>query len=230
MGAAFAERLARDGHSVIVVDINDASNVVERIVSSGGRASGLVCDLGSPSAVDELGSEVARQFGGADILVNCAGIFPQASFEETTLEMWQNVIRVNLTSAFLLCKAFVPGMALRRFGRVINISSRTFWIPSSGYTAYIASKAGIIGLARAIASEYGRYGVTANVVAPGLTRTETSRRTVEPERFELLAKRQAIPKVGEPGDVVGAVSFLASQDSSYMTGQTMMVEGGWVRL
>lgn len=226
MGLAFAEHLAARGHVVVSADMS--AEFAHEPASAGIEL--VQCDVSDPGAVQALADRVHAAHGRADILVNAAGIFPQVDFEDTSLELWNRVLAVNLSAMFLTCQAFVPGMAERSFGRIINFSSRTVYIPSMGYSAYIAAKAGVIGLTRALATEYGPRGVTANVVAPGLIRSEGVAATIEPERFELLAARQPVNRVGTPGDAVAAMAFFAGDDAGFITGQTVVVDGGLVRL
>jgi 3-oxoacyl-[acyl-carrier protein] reductase/(S)-1-phenylethanol dehydrogenase len=230
LGAAFAQRLSRDGLRVAIADLADGAEVVAQVEENGGQAASFVCDVTDQAAVAALAAEVETAVGPVDVLINCVGIFPLVPFEETSLELFEKVVAVNLTGPFLTCKQFLPGMRERGWGRVVNVSSRTFWVTSRDYSAYIAAKAGVIGLTRALATEYGPHGVTANVIAPGLTRTDAARVNASDEFFELLAQRQAIPRVPVPEDLVGVASFLASDDSAFMTGQTFMVDGGLVRL
>jgi 3-oxoacyl-[acyl-carrier protein] reductase/(S)-1-phenylethanol dehydrogenase len=230
LGRAYAVRLAHDGATVVVADVADGSATLDLVRDAGGNGVALHCDVSDPKSVSDLARDVTGEFGRVDILVNNAGIYPMAGFRETTLELWNKVIGVNLTGTFLMCKAFIDGMAQRSYGRIVNIASRTYWINSTGYTHYIASKGGVIGLSRALATEYGAHGITVNVVAPGLVRTEHNEQVVEPERYAALLSRQAIPRLEEPGDLVGAISFLTSDDAAFITGQTLLVEGGMVRL
>jgi len=230
LGQAYAVRLAEDGATVIVADVADGSETIAKIQTIGGHGMALNCDVSDPASVAAFADAVMQAHGRVDILVNNAGIYPMASFRETTLDLWNKVLTVNLTGTFLLCKAFVDGMAERSYGRVVNIASRIYWINSPGYSHYIASKGGVIGLSRALATEYGPVGVTVNVVAPGLVRTEHNAQAVEPERYSVLASRQAIPRLEEPSDLVGAISFLTSDDAAFITGQTLLVEGGMVRV
>ncbi|PWJ76372.1 enoyl-ACP reductase-like protein [Pseudaminobacter salicylatoxidans] len=162
-------------------------------------------------------------------LVNNAGIYPWKSFEDTDFATWKKVLGVNLDGPFLMSKAFLPGMRARKYGRIVNVASTTFWLNAPQMTAYIASKGGVIGFTRALASEIGADGVTANVIAPGLTNTATMR-GVNEDIFEYLPKQQAIPRVIEPEDLVGVVSFLCSKDSGFVTGQTIATDGGQVRI
>jgi 3-oxoacyl-[acyl-carrier protein] reductase/(S)-1-phenylethanol dehydrogenase len=226
MGLAFAEHLAAKGVTVVAADMSQGF-AHEPAVSG---IELVQCDVSDPEQVQALADKVHGAHGRVDILVNAAGIFPQANFEDTSLELWNRVLAINLSAMFLTCQAFIPGMASRSFGRVINFSSRTFFIPSVGYSAYIAAKAGVIGLTRALATEYGPHGVTANVIAPGLIRSEGVAATVEPERFELLAQRQPVNRVGTPQDAVAAIAFFAGDDAGFITGQTLVVDGGLIRL
>jgi len=230
IGRAAAMRLARDVLTVILVDIDDPTDAAAGITALGGNASGYACDVTDERAVAALAGELGATHSSVDILVNCAGIFPQAPFADTDLDMWEHVLEVNLTSVFLMCKSFVPTMARSGYGRVVNISSGTFFVPAENYSAYISAKAGVIGLSRALASEYGSYGVTVNAIAPGLIRTLTSERLVEAEQFARVVTSQAIPREGTTSDIASAVAFLASEEASFITGQTLMVDGGLVRL
>jgi NAD(P)-dependent dehydrogenase (short-subunit alcohol dehydrogenase family) len=138
---------------------------------------------------------------------------------------------INLDSMFLTAKAFVPGMKRRGWGRIVNMASGTVATPVTGYTHYIASKNGVIGFTRALASDLGADGITVNAIAPSLTRT-TGTTITEPrsdDRFEYVAAMQSIKRIQVPEDLVGALSFLTSDDAAFITGQTYYVDGGWVR-
>ena len=230
LGQAYAERLALDGADVAIADVADATETLERVRRHGHRALAVSCDLSRQDSVDAFAQEVLAKLGRVDILVNNAGIYPEASFEDTTPELWRRVMAVNLDGPFYMCRALVAGMRERAYGRIVNVSSQTFFTPSMNYAPYIASKGGVIGLTRAIATEYGRYGVTANVIAPGLVRTPNNERSVDPSRYDLLVERQSIKRVAEPADLVGALSFLTSDDAAFVTGQTLLVNGGYARI
>jgi NAD(P)-dependent dehydrogenase (short-subunit alcohol dehydrogenase family) len=144
---------------------------------------------------------------------------------------------LNLDAVFLVTRAFAPGMKRRKWGRIVNVSSSTFNTVASGYTHYIASKGGVVGFTRALATEMANHGVTVNAISPSLTRTPgTEGREPRPgrasmdEEFDQIAKLQAIRRVQVPDDLVGVVSFLASEDAAFMTGQTLYVDGGMVRV
>jgi 3-oxoacyl-[acyl-carrier protein] reductase/(S)-1-phenylethanol dehydrogenase len=151
-------------------------------------------------------------------------------WDELTLDEFRRVLAVNLESAFLLCKACIPSMRAGNWGRIVNVTSRTFWLPVPDMAAYLASKGGVIGLTRALATELGADNITVNVIAPGLTRTATMEASTADAVFSMTANMQVIKRTQEPEDLVGLVSFLASDDSAFMTGQTLMVDGGLIRL
>jgi NAD(P)-dependent dehydrogenase (short-subunit alcohol dehydrogenase family) len=237
IGQAFAKRLAEDGVHIAVVDLGDGSETVKRVEAAGRTAHAFKCDVSSESAVAALAKEVTGKFSHVDIVVNCAGIFPQKNFEEMTFADWRQVMAINLDSTFLVTAAFTPGMRARKWGRVVNLASSTLGSVVTGFAHYVASKGGIVGFTRAAATDLAPYGITVNAIAPGLTRSPgTVARAPRPvfktmdEEFETVAQMQAIKRVEVPEDLVGAVSFLTSDDAAFMTGQTLAVDGGRVRL
>jgi NAD(P)-dependent dehydrogenase (short-subunit alcohol dehydrogenase family) len=230
IGQAYAKRLAAGGAKVIIADVGSTDDTCQQIIDEGGEAISATCDVSSPESVAQL-AEQAEAAGGVDILVHNAGIYPMSTFGDITFAEWRRVMAVNLDSAFLLAQAFVPGMRERGWGRVICIASGMFHSGSPGALHYVASKGGIIGFVRALAAEVGADGVTVNAVAPGLIRSHGT--TVGPHDelgiFDAVVAVQSIKRVGLPEDLTGAVSFLASDESSFMTGQTMLVDGGAAR-
>jgi 3-oxoacyl-[acyl-carrier protein] reductase len=229
IGQAFSKRLAAQGATVAVADIADATPTVESIKQSGGNAIAVRCDQTSETDVDKLRDTVEREFGGCDILVHCAGIYPTASIDEITFAQWRKVLSVNLDSVFLLVKAFLPGMKDRGWGRIVSVSSTTFHSGIGFNTHYTASKGGLIGFARSLASEVGDFGITVNTIAPGLTRTDTTVNGKPGEFgwFEMIRAQQAIKRTETPDDLTGTLAFLASDDAAFITGQTIVVDGGW---
>jgi NAD(P)-dependent dehydrogenase (short-subunit alcohol dehydrogenase family) len=222
LGQATARRLAKDGLDVAAVDVVEFEEPSAQLVHR--------CDVSSEEAVAELAAAVADRFGRCDVLVNCVGIYPFVPFEELAFADWRRVLSVNLDSMFLTCRAFVPGMRERGFGRIVNITTDAYWVAVPQYVPYLASKGGVIGLTRGLASELGAHGITVNAVAPGLMRTPTTESSGHAEWFDVAVATQSIPRLEVPDDVVGTISFLASDDAAFVTGQTIVVDGGAVRL
>ena len=230
LGRAYAERLARDGALVWIADIADPEESVRSIVAGGGDAQGGHCDVTDPASVEAFRDHVIEQHGRCDILVNNAGIYPVKAFEDTTLEDLRQINAVNLEGVFLMSQAFIPAMKARRYGRIVNISSTTAWLAVPGFSAYIASKMAVIGLTRAMATELGAHGITVNCACPSLVRTDTTEAGPQREMFAPVAEQQAIKRTQVPGDMVGTIAFLCSDDSAFMTGQTLVTDGGLIRL
>lgn len=230
IGQAFARRLAEEGVDIAIADVAPARATEAMVETAGRTALSFICDVSSPEGVRAFAAAVLARYGHVDILVNNAGIYPTGPFAALDYVQWRTVLAVNLDAAFLMCQAFVPGMVARRWGRVVNVTSDTVWLQASGMLPYIASKAGLIGLTRALATEVGAAGVTVNAIAPGLTRTATTASTRTDPMFDAAAAQQTIKRVGAPEDLVGTVAFLTSDDAAFVTGQTIMVDGGRVRL
>ena len=229
IGQAYAQRLAADGFDIAVADVVDASATRQLVEAEGRQFFSAIVDVTSPESTQKFATEVAANMPPVAALVNNAGIYPWKSFEDTDYETWKKVISVNLDGAFLMSKAFVPVMKNNHFGRIVNVASTTFWLNAPEMTAYIASKGGVIGFTRALASEVGAFGINVNAIAPGLTNTKTMH-GINADIFEYLPKQQAIPRMIEPQDIVGVVSFLCSTDSGFVTGQTIAADGGQVRI
>jgi NAD(P)-dependent dehydrogenase (short-subunit alcohol dehydrogenase family) len=236
IGQAFAKRLAEDGVHIAIADIA-AGDATARMVEQAGRQALICkCDVTSQESVAALASDVQKKFGRCDILINCAGIYPQQDFEQIKFEDWRRVLAINLDSVFLVSSAFVPGMKQRGWGRVVNMASSTLGSVVTGFVHYMSTKAGIVGFTRALASELGPHGITVNAISPGLTRSPgtLARRPragfadIEAE-YAHAAQMQAIKRVEVPDDLVGTVSYLTSDDAAFITGQTLNVDGGRVR-
>lgn len=232
LGRAICQRLAADGAKIAIVDILDSSETAAMCGLSDDKVVHQICDTTSVDDIASLREKVESQLGACDILVHSAGIFPNCPFDDLTYELWSKVLNVNLDSAFHLCKAFIPGMKEKRWGRIISISSNTFHLAPPTLSHYVASKGGLIGLHRVLAAEYGEFGITANTVAPMLTRTEGAieYNTDTPEMFDLVLNWQDIKRPALAEDIVGAVAFLASDDAAFVTGQTLPVDGGTAKV
>ena len=231
LGRAFARDLAARGWHVAIADLNGdrAKQVAEEITDNGGTARAFTCDVSDPSQVADLAMAVKEQLGTAVGLVNNAAIFSalrMGPFEDIDPGTWDRVLRVNVTGAFLMCQAFIPAMRGQGYGKVVNISSATVLTGRPGYLHYVTSKAALIGLTRALASEVGEHGITVNAVTPGSTATEIERETITAEQRQAMAAATAMRRVQVPADLVGAVAFLLSRDSDFITGQTLNVDGG----
>jgi 3-oxoacyl-[acyl-carrier protein] reductase len=231
IGRAFAERFSAEGAAVVVADRNGdaAATAAEKINAGGGRAQAATVDVTDPAAVGRVVGATVDRWGRLDVLVNNAAIFSTITmkpFDEIELAEWEAVVRVNLTGTFVCCKAVAPVMRRQRFGRIVNISSSTVLMGRAEYAHYVASKAGVVGLTRALARELGADGVTVNAIMPGSTETEVPRETVSPDQARAIVGAQSVKRRITAADVVGAAVFLASADADLVTGQTIVVDGG----
>ncbi|MFC6486480.1 pyridoxal 4-dehydrogenase, SDR-type [Nitratireductor sp. GCM10026969] len=229
IGRAIAERLAGDGATVIVSDINAAGS--QAAASEIGRgALAIAADISDPSSVAALFKEIETRAGGLDILVNNAAIVPFVPWDEVDLDHWRRIIDVNLTGTFIVTRAATDRMrAAGKGGRVISISSNTFFAGTPNMAAYVAAKGGIIGFMRALATELGQHGITANAVTPGLIESDGVKASPHNESFGFVETLQAVKGRGQPEHIADVVSFLASDDSRWITGQTLNVDAGMIR-
>ena len=236
LGQAFAVRLARDGRDVVAVDLQRSDETLGLLDSLGGKHLTLVGDVTNSDDVCRLSDLVANAYDRCDILVNNAGIYPVQRFDDMTFDDWRRVHAVNLDAMFLTAKVLVPLMRTNHWGRIVNLSSNTVGLVVEGFVHYISSKSAVIGFTRALASELGNDGITVNAIAPSLTETPGTlsrqpERTNEGElsEFDMVAAMSAIKRHSVPDDLVGPMSFLTSEDSRFVTGQTLFADGGLVR-
>jgi NAD(P)-dependent dehydrogenase (short-subunit alcohol dehydrogenase family) len=230
-GQAFAVRLAETGHDVALADIAPTDDTERLVRAHGADVMGMRCDVSSGDSVAAFGAAVRERFGGCDVLVANAGVYPIAPFEEVTFEQWRNIMAVNLDSLFHLTSTFLPGMRETGWGRIVCMASNGFHSGLPLLTPYVASKGGVIGFVRSLAGEIGGSGVTINALAPSLTRTQgtLTGRHEELGWFDHVAELQAIKRTQVPADLTGALAFLVSDEAAFMTGQTLVVDGGAVR-
>lgn len=233
IGASVARRLAADGFAVAVLDLDEEAcqSVVEEISRSGGRAVAIGADVANESAVASAVERIAEELGAPTVLVNNAGVTRDDLLFKMSVENWDLVINVHLRGAFLMSRAAQKYMTEAAWGRIINISS-TSALGSRGQANYSAAKAGVQGFTKTLAIELGRFGVTANAIAPGFIETEMTIATAERlgitfEQFKSFAiKEIAVARVGTPEDIANAASFFASEASSFVSGQVLYVAGG----
>lgn len=235
IGSAVAHRFAREGANVAVVGrtAQKVEQVAADIAASGGSAVAIAADVSSEEDARKIVAETIRAFGALHVLVNNAAVCPQIRLTDMSLEEWNRVITNNLTSVFLLTREAVPHLiASGRGGAVVNVASVHAVATLDGYSAYAASKGGIVALTRAIALDFARDGIRANCVLPGAVRTpmlESSVKNLDTPREEIMKtwnESQPIGRVGEPEEIATAVLFAASPDNSFMTGASIVVDGG----
>jgi NAD(P)-dependent dehydrogenase (short-subunit alcohol dehydrogenase family) len=233
IGADYALALAAEGAKVCVADVRSPDATAEKIVAAGGEALALTVDVTDAAAVAEMVAQAEKAFGGIDILVNNAAIFAGLEarpFEEITSREWDAVHAVNVRGVFECCKAAVPAMRRRGGGRIVNIASATVFKGSPMLLHYVASKGAVVALTRALAREVGRHEIGVNCLAPGFTLSEGVRANASyDDTFRSAnAATRAMPRDAQPTDLLGTLVFLCSADSAFVTGQTIVVDGGSV--
>jgi 3-oxoacyl-[acyl-carrier protein] reductase len=225
IGAAIADRLANDGARVIgtATTADGAARITETLSARGGR--GVVLDVTSQDSIDAVIADIDAKEGAIGILCNNAGITRDMLLLRMKQDDWDAVLQTNLASVFRLSKAVLRGMMKARKGRIISIASIVGLTGNPGQANYAAAKAGMIGFTKSLAREVGSRGITANVVAPGFIDTDMTRALNETQR-ETLNGQIPLARLGLPSDIAAAVAFLASADASYITGETLHVNGG----
>ena len=228
IGAAYARGLAKEGAWVAVVDILDPNPVAKEIVGNDGKALPLVVDVSDEKQTREMAQKVAETFGHIDILVNNAAVYGtivRKPFEEITAEEWDKVMSVNVRGIFLCVKAVAPYMKTQKHGKIVNVTSSTFFKGNENFLHYVSSKGAVVAMTRSLARELGDYNINVNAIAPGQTMSEANLKRGEGTDARSLQirllKRRLFPE-----DLVGTVIYLSSSDSDMMTGQVLLVDGG----
>jgi NAD(P)-dependent dehydrogenase (short-subunit alcohol dehydrogenase family) len=231
IGRVFAKAFA-DAGAIPIIDERNAERgeaVAAEITAAGGRARAIATDVANPDSVNAMAKTVDQEFGRMDILINNAAIFSTLEmrpFDQIPLPEWDEVLRVNVTGAFLCARAVVGAMRRAKWGRIINMASGAVTLGRPNYLHYIASKAALEGMTRSLARELGPHGITVNAILPGATSTEIERKTVTPEQKARIIAMQCIARAEEPQDLTGTCLFLASDAAAFLTGQAVTVDGG----
>lgn len=228
MGEAFAKILAANGASVAVADINEpaAEKVAREIQSAGGRGKHFASDISKYEETQALVRRVSDSFGSPDIMVNNAGLLKPTPFLDITQKEWETIMRVNVDGVFYCCKAVVPGMIAKRYGKIINMSSTAGKASSTfGGLHYTTSKAAVLGITRHLARELAQYQINVNAVCPGSIDTPMVRGNASPDTIEQGIRKIPFGRLGRPEEVANLVLFLASDASSYITGASIDING-----
>jgi 3-oxoacyl-[acyl-carrier protein] reductase len=233
IGKAYAKRLAEEGAKVVIAEIDGAAagKVAAGLAAEGFEALALPTDVADRASVEDMARRTLEAFGRIDVLVNNAAIFAtvpmsRAPFDRIDPSEWDRMMAVNLKGTWLASCAVIPQMRKQRYGKIINISSGTALKGSASRIHYVTSKAGILGFTRTLAQEVGKDNICVNCVAPGSTLSEENPDEGVIKMRTAAASSRALQRVQKPEDVVGAVAFFASSDSDFITGQTLVVDGG----
>jgi 3-oxoacyl-[acyl-carrier protein] reductase len=230
LGRAFSLAMAAEGAKIVVADILDkeAAETCDQIVEAGGTACTMPVDVSSETQTVKMAAKVVATYGSIDILVNNAAMLfglGRKPFYEISAEEWNRLMTVNLCGPFCCSKAVYPYMKEQMKGKIINLSSETAFTGSKGFLHYVTSKGGIIGFTRSLAAELGPYNICVNALAPGFTDTASSR-TITDDIEAYDTRLTPLGRLEKPGDLIGAVLFFSSDDSDFITGQTLVVDGG----
>lgn len=235
IGRSFALGLAKEGCKIVVADLNiaKAQQTVEAIREIGGESAAVKIDVSDQAQTQEMAQYAISRYGKVDILINNAALVSRGSisrlpFHELTMEEWDIVMTVNLKGVFLCCRAVLPYMKQQKSGKIINMTSTQFFHPVMTYAHYTASKGGVIGLTRALAMELGDYKINVNCIAPGSVMVPPFPEGEQLATRQQAANRQSIKRIEVPDDLIGTAVFLSSSASDFITGQTMVVDGGFV--
>lgn len=227
IGAALVRRFLESGDAVLGLDRDaEALEALRRQLGGIGHLATKTVNIASEEACLDAAETARETLGHVEVLINCAGHFPITPFEQMSAAQWRDVVGINLDGTFFMVKAMLPLMKDRGWGRIVNFGSGGFFKGTPGQSHYLAAKGGVVGLSRCLASELGGYGLTVNIVTPGVTLTAAARRIVAPEHAETRRLQRALKREEVAEDLVGAVYFLASPDADFITGQILNVDGG----
>ena len=232
IGAATAVLLAARGARVLAAGLQPEAlrETVAAIEADGGEALAIEADVSDPEQIEAVAARAQDAFGGADILVNNAAIYPLGPWHEADAAEWDAVFATNVRGYFLLARAVRPQMLARGGGSIVNVASVTFYWGEAGLVSYVASKGAVIGFTRSLAREAGPEGIRVNAVAPGAFPTAaTAIHADQKALWESVLAAQSIKRRGEVEDVARAIAFFAGSDSGFVSGQTLLVDGGWMR-
>jgi len=230
IGRAIALGMAREGAALVIADLDEANAgaIKREIERVGGKASALYTDISNEGSVRGMIDHTLNEHGRVDILVNNAGIFPTSSVEEMAEEEWDRVIGTNLIGTFLCSRAVVSHLLTQRSGRIISLTSGRAFQGARHGAHYAASKAGIIAFSKSLAIELAPYGITVNVICPGITDTAQPRGHQTEEQIYVQGERIPLGRIGQPEDLAGPAVFLASDAAGFITGQTILANGGGI--
>jgi len=227
IGRAIAQKLADEGAKVVIADVNGEG--AERAAAELPDAMSVRTDVSSERDVQQMVDQTLSRHGKVDILVNDAAIVPFTPWDEVTFQEWRRIMAVNLDGVYLTCRAVQYPMREAGYGRIVNIASNVILAGTPNLAHYVAAKGGVFAFTRALATELGRYGITVNSVAPGLTETEGVLAGPHAEAFDFVQMLQAIPRRGVAADIAPAVAFLASEEAGWITGQMIVADAGHTR-
>jgi pyridoxal 4-dehydrogenase len=227
IGRAIADKLAAEGAKVVVADIDSSGAAAAAAQIPGAFA--VTVDVSDPDQVTSLIEQTVAHFGTLDVLVNNAAIVPFTAWDDIDFKEWRRIMAVNLDGVFLTCRAASDEMRKHGYGRIVNIASNVVVAGTPNLAHYVAAKGGVFGFTRALATELGKYGITVNAVAPGLTETEGTLASPHAAAFDFVQSLQAIPRRGLAADIAPSVAFLASEEAGWVTGSMLVVDGGHTR-